>query len=522
MQVEYFVIINFTILIFTIPMRLLKPLLLLTFLVAIVTLDAQCQNSAFRTIATEFQKNKLAQDSLRTLLNNYRLELQNDPSKQATLSAKLVTLEEQLYQADAKVAQTTAQLIEMDPQAAKQLLENLKTSGQTTIGSRTLLENPTLRTLLSDRDMALFRSTASVEKQVATLQSSIKSLYSELSEVKQEYDQSMKSTQIDSLLAQSKNIKEQISEEDHQIERLWRPIYDKKIETYLVLADKIGVERQQLERIDEYSRQVRRVEAESSNVVAPNAALFSPQRSLVLKYESILADKLGMGIAKDSISKLISLIPADQTKLPNLEFEHRSLIVYSKVFNDGEYDFQGGTESIPQLEVPRKGIYYTVQIYSLQSKAKSLDTFKNIRPLRVSKNASGMNIYLAGGFRKHAEAQTAINQILKWGYRYNVLMLAWVDGVSTTPLKAKATQEAIEKANAGRFKLEVTTQNSTLISQMRSIVDSFAPNKQITRSQNGSQTVFTILEFDNKTGAIGLAEILKTKDKTEVEIIKID
>lgn len=478
----------------------------------------------YSSAVSELKTLKNRQDSTQNQIDRNRQLLENRPDQKDAYSKAIVTLEDQLYEINSKISKVSAIILSLESQLPRneQTSQSSNTTATADISkeSRNLFENYFFITNIPRNDLSKINKTSAAEAKTIALTRSIELLYAEMEAMKERYDNAQSQKEIEDMLKEAAQIQERIEVADSEIESVWGSIYNLKADTYLILVDKLsGIDRLQLEQIDNDLRAVRRAESLAEGQAAPNTVLFPLQKELVLHYEQMLATNLELKLAQDSISKQLSALPKTKLNLPRIVFEPRSLVVYSAVTMDGKYGYTS-VDSIPEIIVPTKGVYYSVQVATMATKPTSLSFFRGGKPLHLVRLSNGQLQYVLGGFKTHAETQSCVNQLYKAGYR-GPSIVAWVDGVYTPALKAKAAEEAIDKANAGRFKIEIRTRNSALSSSLREIVDMHSADKQISRVQDGSDLIFTIFQFANKEEAEVIAEIIRTKENTKVEVIAI-
>lgn len=470
-------------------------------------------------LVKEYRNTKKSADSVQNAISDYRDLLGTDKTKDEGYTSKIISLENTLYTLKAKLEQLGGELLSNDPDALQKIAKELEATAEVK-QYLNLVDDPFVRKNLSPTDISLISSAKIVEPKIEVVGKEIETHYEQLTRAKSLYMKTYIPKELDSLTSLTKELKELINGNDSSIEHAWKSIYDKKLDAYLMLIDKMeNVDRIQIEEMENARRSFRRAEALSVSSQAPKLTLYWSQRELLLRYEMLIATKLGQKLASDSLKKELNTLT--RVNLPTIGLKPRSLVVYSKPFSDGVYTSQD-PDSIPPLVVPQKGIYYSVQVAVLQNKPASLEIFRGVRPLRVRKLSNGMSQYLSGGFKTYNEALAAVMQLQKVGFRNPVAMVAWVDGAVTTTAKAKVAEDIITKANVGKFRIEVLTQNSELATSLRQIVDDVSTGKQITRSGRGDDMLFTITQFNNQLEAESLAEIIEANEDTKVEIIKIN
>ena len=487
------------------------------------------RNADYMQLLRQQQQLKAQEDSTITLINNSRklFEAGQDREK---LGQEIVRLEGALFDVRSRMGKITAQVAaieqdylinHMDEPAAGTSAAN---GGGT---ARTLFANPFFTENLSRNDVALFSVTPKVEPEVLKINKRAANLYEQLTTVKRQYDEAKDQEIIDSLSMRAGELKEQIEQVDALMERLWLAIYNRKLDNYLVLMDKIGtIDRLKLEQLDQEGRQVRRAEGLAGEQLAPLLATYPLQKKLALDYEITMAQALKLKAADDSLTAELKKFSAEEMAkgmtYADIAFAPRNLVVYGPIVkaDDAAGRNYSTVEDIPVLHVPKKGIYYTVQIATYTTQPKSIDAFKGMTPLMHQKMPNGQTRYLAGGFTTYSEAQAAASQMVKVGFRATTV--AFADGTATTTLKAKALEAAAKPASsakAGGFNVEIIPAELRLPTAMRETITARAPGKTIVRNASGTEVIYSVGSFASKSDAEALADALRSQPNVKIKVV---
>lgn len=479
---------------------------------------------------------KTQEDSTVSLINNRR-KLFEKGSERDKIGQEIVRLEGELFEIRNRMGKITAQVAAIEQEYIIEHMDDPAASanrGEGSADARTLFANPFFTDNLSKSDIALFTVTPKVEPEVGKINKRIASLYGQLTTVKRQYDGADDQDVIDSLSTRAGELKEQIEQVDALMERLWLSIYNRKLDNYLVLMDKIGtIDRLKLERLDQESRQVRRAEGLAGEQLAPLVATYPLQKKLALDYEITMAQALGLKQAEDSLraesGKFSAEAAAKEMTYPDIPFVPRNLTVYGPIVRteDAAQRNFSTVEDVPVLHVPKKGIYYTVQIALYTTPPKSIDVFKGMTPVMYQKTTNGQTRYLAGGFTSYSDALTAVNQMIRVGFRAS--MVAFSDGKATTAAKAKALEasrreEAEKKHGADGvtgYNVEIIPAELRLPTAMRETITARAPGKTIVRNSSGSEVIYSVGSFASETEADALAEALRSQPNVKIKVVAL-
>lgn len=494
-----------------------------------------------------------AEDSTLILIKASRTLYQNDVDGRQTHSLRILDLESQLYDLRSRIEEIAAQISMLEAKNFESSFSNTA-AGATGGGSggNMLWNNSFFKQNLSGKDLEIIKASARVESEVRKIITEIDTLYSELQRVGDVYVKTKDQDVLERNQVQGKMLIAQIKELDQQIQTLWGRIYNYKMDTFLVMGDKASLDRSALEQLEQDGRVVRQAEGAllaeggDNSGFGVGAAMFLPQRALVLKYELALAGRLALPGAVDSLSRALKALSvggfnASLSSITNTltskggkyvapSFGTRSLVVYGPVVLSPRSDY-ASLADIPTLIVPQRGVYYTVQVAAISNKpASSLAIFKGAWPLQQQKLSNGIYRYMLGGFSSYSSAQKAVSQLLKAGFRVPTV-LAWLDGANTTVAKAKVAEAAANANGASAkgtnngdgdgYKVEVmgaTTAGAALSQTIKEVVQIHSPSKQTTRTVQGDKLLFTITSFTSSEEAEVIAQIIRAKGFTDAKV----
>lgn len=482
------------------------------------------------------QRLKAQEDSTVTLIGSKR-KLFESSSEREKLGHEIVQLESELFEIRNRMGKITAQVAAIEQDYIIDHMDDpaeMPADEESDRGAKTLFANPFFTANLAQNDVALFTLTPLVEPEVRKIDKRIADLYGQLSTVKRQYDAANDQEIIDSLSTRAGELKEQIEQVDALMERLWLAIYNRKLDNYLVLLDKIGtIDRLQLEHLDQESRQVRRAEGLAGEQLAPLVATYPLQKRLALDYEITMAKALKLKTAEDSLKKELERFSAEgmakDMTYPDIPFAPRNLVVYGTIVKTEDADQRNYTtvEDIPVLHVPKKGIYYTVQIGLYAEPPKSIEAFKGMTPVMYQKTSTGQTRYLGGGFTMYNEAQAAANQMIRAGFRASVV--AFADGKAVPAVKAKtleaAARQTAEKAgpanNGTGYNVQIIPAELRLPTAMRETITARAPGKTIVRSSSGSEVIYSVGSFATEAEADKLADALRSQPNVKIKVVAL-
>lgn len=485
---------------------------------------------------------KAREDSTAAELSACRSRFETAAGQRGELGREIVRLESELFEVRNRMGRITAQVAAIeqeyivshldDPAGTAAEGEEGDAGGSRHDGGRRMLyDNPFFVDNLSGTDRRLFAVLPKVEAEIGRIGRQISGLYEQLTATKRQYEAAAEQETIDSLSLRAGELKEQIEQVDAQMEQLWLTIYHRKLDLYSVLLDRIGsIDRLQLEQLDQESRQVRRAERLAGEQLAPLLTTYPVQKRLTLNYESVLAQALGLTQAEDSLKTErgrteAMVAQAEAADYADIPFEPRSMIVYGAIAKSAERNYTT-VDDIPALQVPKRGVYYTVQIGLYPAPPKGIEVFKGLTPVMYQPLGNGQRRYVAGGFATHAEAQAAVAQMTREGLRASVI--AFAEGKPVSAAQAKALEAAAEQAEAaarttgeGRYRVEIIPEELRLSAAAREIIAARAPGKTIVRNSSGNEVVYAVDGFEQQTEAERLAEALRTQPNVKIKVVAL-
>lgn len=136
-----------------------------------------------------------------------------------------------------------------------------------------------------------------------------------------------------------------------------------------------------------------------------------------------------------------TLLPFPQIRLmPKIE-----LFDYS--FKVAEESVMAEDQSFPE------GLIYRIQLFAVTTPNKNLKSFKGLRPIFESRNASGRYLYSVGQFFSFEEASKALSVVQKKGFA-SAIIAPYNNGKSMTIANARKLEKNVEQLSTYQIKIE--------------------------------------------------------------------
>ncbi|MEF9950218.1 MAG: hypothetical protein RR752_03475, partial [Mucinivorans sp.] len=453
-------------------------------ILALLSLSALGQslsdNSDYRAMAAQLKEYKAREDSMSgALVATRKLYEEGD----TTAANKIVNLEGAIYDLRDKLSRLASRMIAIEQEFASRSLEDHPAVSS---GKRGFFANDIFVSTFTPADLARLSSSAKVERTVAEKNNLTTALYGQLRSLKATYETTASQSELDRTRASALVVKNHITKINAELIALWDRLYNFKLDSYLVLMDKMSaIDRTTREALESQGREVRRAEALASELLNANFVVFERQRNYIHTYEKTIARAANLNAALDSIAHLDPILTAVDS-MYDLAFDARVLTLYAPVsFEKESYPISKVSE-IPEMIVPESGVYYSIQIALMSTEPTSLAMFHSAWPLQVEQTQSGKLRYMVGGFDSYVDASKGLQQLIRAGYRAPV-MVSWVDGQFTSPTKARVVEGSRPKVvnEVGSFKIEVRTTDSSVAEKLRAVVEANAKDKSVSRTTSG-------------------------------------
>ncbi len=435
-----------------------------------------------------------------------------------SISVIIVELESALFDTRSQLGRVGSEISAAQVEAAQVQISQSSNQGDGNITE--LHQSSKLTENLSKKDIEILVQGAATEAMAEQAIMKITPLYRRLVEIKNTYDTSMNQDEVDALLIEAQELSKEIQEIDSQAGKKWLDYYNHALGLYLVMLDMSpGSDRALLEAIDNKGREVRRAETFiQQGALTPMLSPFTLQRDLLHSYQKAIAQAEGL-------DKVYTTFDAKQSKeiasdFPSMEFETRVLTLYAPVERNFAHPFSE-VDSIPQIIIPTRGVYYTVRIALMDNPAKSLKSLGSVGPLQLLKTDKGKYSYQVGGFKTYEDAEEGLKVVKNARYRAPVI-IAYLNGEVTTTKKAREAEKEMPELKDGEFKVVVKTKINAVGEIVKESAEIHAKGTSVLRMVDGEDITFSVQTFTNREEAAVFAQILKESTKEEnVSVVEI-
>ncbi len=484
----------------------MKRVLITLYIITLALCTTAYAQSPLDSLQTVQQGLNHKQDSLQRALSVIRGQFGSaDNAARDSISVVIVELESSLFSTRSELGRVGSEIsVAQEKIAQEQINQN------TTVKPENITElhqSPKFVESLSKKDISMLANANAMEKEVEEAVAKVKPLYEQLTEVKSKYDRTMSQDEMEALLLEGQKLRQEIKQLDKEAGTKWQEYYNHVLGLYLVMLDMSpGSDRTLLEAIDNKGREVRRAETFiQQEALSPQLAAFGLQRELLHSYQKAIAqaEKLEKVYATLDAKDLATV----EAHFVDVEFKPRVLTLYAPVQRNFEHPFTE-VDSIPEIILPTRGVYYTVRIAIMSTPAKSLAALGSVGPLQLFMTKDGKYSYQVGGFKTYAQAQEGLKVVRDARYRAPAI-IAYLNGELSTIKKAQEAEEMLGEQSEGGFKVVVKTQNGAAGELIKNSVDMHAKGTTVLRMVDGTDITFSIQTFTLKEDADVFAQILK-------------
>ena len=476
-------------------------------------------DSLYMSLLKEEMLLRTREDSLTKAVTALRTQLQQDAANRSRYSASILDIEGQIFEIRNNIGKIASQTgaIEQEfiiknltgnwPQAVP--LEGSEQTQNIEDISAFLSANPYFEKNLPAEDYKALREADMKESEVTELLQEFDSHYGTLSEIAREYMLTDSAAIADSLWVIYDKEKKALRNISDNIGNLETFIADNKSYSYMYLLDLMN-RQEAIEQFNEKSMQANdAISRLDGDTESNNVAAYPIRKGLTLYYEQSLARMLGLSKALDSLSRAEDQLNSINFNYPPILLEERLFLDYDSITIHSP-SLYTATNPIPPLKVYDKGTIYRIMLGSF-SRAQPVSIFRGAYPLGVLRDDEGRYNYYAGGFATKAEADAAVEQMKKVGFRAPKVAL-WDYGDYSLPDEENQEEVSDEhmSENAALFRVNISGVTNDLPEAVKKAITEYAPGKDIIRTNTG----FVVGSFATDGEAEKLADIIRNTENT--------
>lgn len=294
-----------------------------------------------------------------------------------------------------------------------------------TAGLRNLTDNACFRDELPAQDYAALQQAQRLERQAADRMRRYCANHATLGQLAEAYRAATAEAEALEIYAGYQALDAQNRALADSLSAMWNYIFDNKSYAYDYVLDKLGQTELLAAQTDALAETARTYAELQGTTASDEVADYVLRKQVLVDYEVAVARALGLERAADSLRGVSMQLCTVDCRLPRLEIEERSFVVYEDVAfpSASPYDARN---PIPECRIYSRGTVYRILLGRFSSK-RPVSAFRGAAPLSYRIDGDGKWCYYAGGFATRSEAEAAQARLKKRGFARPEIVV-WTDG----------------------------------------------------------------------------------------------
>ena len=324
---------------------------------------------------------------------------------------------------------------------------------------------------VSAEEMEIMMRDNNIDYLVSIMLDSIKINYKVIESINRRLRLTQEENIADSLFNEANTSFEAVEEYEAKLREEYGGILDTKIYVYTRLLDKLNVSAEVLSQLNTNSREVKSAFEDAINTKFSQIFYSYPiERTLILRYEKILAEKLVYLSAIDSLKIKTEYVKMLTCNEPIIELPDWDYVDFSPA-KIGGATVHTSINSVKEVVIPTFGTVYMIRLGIYNNKLKNAATLKRVNKVSYFRNQEGKYEYYAGLFATKNEADVNLAKIKSLGFKASVV--AWKSGGKVINGSVIVPIDVFKYA----YRVEFGAINDELAEKLKKI----APTKEISR-----------------------------------------
>lgn len=454
------------------------------------------------------------EDSLVRTVGALREKLRTDRNNIQSYSQNILKLESEIFDVRNSIGRIASRTTAIEQDF---IFKNLgggvieRTTGQNPDGrqktgniSAYLTANPYFKQNMSPEDYAALVLSGEKEKPLASYIRIFGANYALLSKTADEYAIADSLALADSLWTNYIEQKRLLAAISDSVATLSDYVWDTKTYSYNLLLDKLN-KTELIEEFGNKSSRARSAEAQlGGKTEAAPVSAYPIRKRLLLDYEAALARLLGLDKALDSLGMALTELDTLRSDYPPIALEEKLFIDYEPITIHSPARYNAGNP-IPELVIYEKGTIYRILLGSFL-RAQPVSIFRGAYPLGLWRTDEGRYNYYAGGFATQEEAEAALEQMKKAGFKAPKIAL-WDYGDYSLPDEEQLSQNRAQ-TDGPLLRIEISRARGDISDAVKEAIRETAPGKDIIRMGDR----FTVGTFSGEGEAERVAAAIRAAD----------
>lgn len=432
-----------------------------------------------------------AADSIGSVIAECRRIIAEDPEKREFYSSDILRLESELFDIRTNLGMVTSRtnMIEQE-----YIVRNMSADNR----SEEAEKKDFFDENLSDGERAAIRSARESDALFMRLRRSLDEAVARRGAVYNGYMSATDKSSADSLAVTFDAVLADIARLDEELSARWVNVYDTLRYAYERLLDKIDTPPSLMEPVLESARNLRSRRSEApSQYAAPAMAMYERQKRMLATYEKLLADRLQMTEAYDSLATLLARPRTAMCDYPVLRLPELVFVDFAPL-KIGAGGAMSASNPPKPLVVPSRGEFFKIELLTSDGMLSDYRALRNVNNVEYRETAGDRFVYYAGSYRLRGDAAHDCDRLRRSGIKARVA--AWRDGVPVDENGAVIEERPIGDV----FRVIVYSMDDTA----RGIIKEIAPDKDLLATETDDRTVISVGPFEEYEKALFLAKSL--------------
>ena len=456
------------------------------------------------------------EDSLNNVIAGIRDLFRTDPDNRRSHAERIMQLENEVFDLRSRIGAISFEIGAIEQEFILANLDSLSRAGDresrpgapASAGEEysDLVSNPFFRDNLPPEDYRALLDAQREEVAMVSYLDIYRVNYDNMKTHAAAYARATDAQQADSAFVHYDELRGTNERVADTVGAVWSRIFDNKIYAYNFLLDKMN-ERNLLKKLGESAQRMRaRLAEERPGAMSEEVAAYVPGKTLLLEYETTLAELLGYRRSLDSLSDAGAALRDRGYDFPAIDFRERFFLDFADIETSAPPKYNT-RNPIPATKVHERGIIYRILVGSYP-RVQTISVFKGLHPLGFVKEGTRYRYY-AGGFENAAAAAKGLAKVKKLGFK-DAKIAVWNFG------DYSEMDDKPAAAGAGTmYRVELSGVPSPMPAAVKECIETHAPGKDVARTAGG----FSVGLFGKQTDAAALMDAVSALDPAITVVI---
>ncbi len=450
----------------------------------------------YEKITAQEERLTSQQDSLQALIDRNRYLMSTDRKLANKIGKEILLLEGELFDLRDELGVLTSKKNSLEQQLVLMSMESAQQSSE----QESLTQTDMFVENVSEANRKLIDSYSSIKSQVSSLVDVQRGVYADLTATLDSLSFANSKAHADSLQTVAQGLQEELVAKDNQVRELSEKIFDKKIEIYTIMLDRLNVSMDMLDALGQRSRNVRSEEyAAAEKFINPYSSTVLSKEKLARDYEIALTSEMNLMNLKDKIEAQGRNVNLEAYDLPLVVVPDWNYVDFTPITIAGKI-VHNSKNPVGEIDILSHGDMYKIELGHYVRKQTNYGVFRRIYPVSLVEDSDGSGgvVYYAGTYKTEADAQKDLARVKRSGFS-KAKLAHWKDGVLLgAEVQDSQSSKSASDGSEQLYRIEIVE----LTAGVKEILEQHAPDKEIARTVDSQGvSVFTIGTFTSKETA---------------------